>query len=157
MLALTSVRARPSSAAVALSVRASATGKPRAGFALERVNLDASGQIASLRITPADEQLAHAQLANEVPVDAFGVEEEKLRITPHPAAMHIEVLAAFQLSGVELSASFSAAALVLNARDPRMRITLRAGVAHPGATFRPAKISLDPCGRIAEILLEAVV
>jgi DNA-binding response OmpR family regulator len=160
-LQLTSVRARPSSGTLALSVRGSAAATPRAGFAMERVDLDASGQIATIRIAPAAAAPPQTPLESIISIEEFAAaptnNNAALQVTPsEPAGMQIELLAAFQLSGVELSTSFSVAAIRLLPRDRRMRITLRPGAPHLGLTVRAAEIALDQSGKIAEILLEAV-
>jgi hypothetical protein len=165
-LQMTAIRARPCSSSVSLHLDPSAmpgTALPAAGFELERVNLDSRGQIATMRLVPNGGEIAHAAPRAEVPIGSIAVlpsnGDGALQLTPSAAEpMKVELLAAFDLVGVELSPSFGVNALVLRARQARMRISFERGMAgaRAGATFASAQVLLDRSARIAEILLDAV-
>jgi CheY-like chemotaxis protein len=166
-LQMAAIRARPVSRSVALHIDPAAmpaTALPEAGFELNRVDLDARGQIAAMRLVPDGGRIAHASSRTEVPISSIAVLQANggggaVQLTPSAAEpMKIELLAAFDLVGVELSSSFSVNALVLRARQARMRVSFDSGIlgARTGATFESAQVLLDRSARIAEILLDAV-
>ena len=163
-LQMAAIRARPSSRTVSLHIDPSAPSAgtiPEAAFELGGVELDARGQIRTMRLVPGAGRTAPVAARNDIPIGAVAVLPSNggsaMQLSPAPTAlMKIELLAAFELGGVELSPTFSVACLVLTARPEPVRVSLQPGAAQTGATFETAQVLLDRSGRIAEILLDAV-
>jgi hypothetical protein len=116
-----------------------------------------------MRVVPNGGRVEHTESHPEVPIGSSAIlrsnGDRALQLTPSAAEpMKIELLAAFDLVAVELSPSFGVNALVLRARQARMRISFQPGMAaaRVGATFESARVLLDRSSRIAEILLDAL-
>jgi hypothetical protein len=162
-LRMAAIRARPCSHSVALHIDPAARTRnvtPQAAFELQRVDLDSRGQIKTVRVVPQPGQIAHVASRPEVSIGGLAVVGSNgaraLELMPaFTAPMNVELLAVFDLIGVELSPAFTVASLVLQARQAPMRISFQPGAAHTGATFESTQVLLDRSSRIAEILLAA--
>jgi DNA-binding response OmpR family regulator len=163
-LRIAAIRARPSVPMVKLHLDPEALPGavvPEAGFHLARVELDARGQFNTLYVSPNGKHMPVLQSRTEFPVGAVAVLPanggKAMELTPAPVApMRMELIASFELTGVELTVSFTLAALVLRSRGGPMRVSLHPEDANTGATFETAQVLLDRSGRIAEILLDAL-
>ena len=163
-LQMAAIRARPSSLTVALHVdpRALAGAPlPETGFELDRVDLDTRGQIQTMRLRPSQLRPRAIQPQTAMPIAEIAVlpslEGRALQLKPSAGApMKMQLLASFDLAGVELSANFTVSHLILKARGGKMRVSLQPEAANTGATFETAQVLLDRSARIAEILLDAV-
>ncbi|MEP6808782.1 MAG: response regulator [Chthoniobacterales bacterium] len=165
-LRVSSIRARPTSDGVLLQFDPQAAPTsffPEIAFEMCHAEVDEHGQLQRLRLIPAAQRppalLPHAG----VPIERFAMLQPNgtsggLQITPRPAAhMSIQLLAAFDLAGVELSPSFSVNYFALTARSGRMRVFLPGPSREGGGSiFETRKVSVDSAGRIAEVLLGAV-
>ena len=165
-LQMRAIRARPVSPTVSLHVLPQAMPSgviPEARFDLARVNLDARGQIDTIRLAPTTRAVPAFASETAVAVVGIGVllanGGTAMELMPAPAApMRMQLTALFELAGVELSPGFRVAHLVLKWRGGNMHVSQQAeaaGAASPGATFETAQVLLDRSGRIAEILLDA--
>ncbi len=162
-----SMRARPSSPAVILHVdpRAVATAHlPDAAFQIAHIDLDPSGQMGAVRIVPAPQRPeAPVAATATIPVAALArlpaVETGSgIQITPTAnARMIIQLLAAFDLAGVQLSPTFGVSHFALRARGGKVRAILPGHAGSAGITFAGAQVLLDASAKIAEVSLDAVV
>ncbi len=128
-----------------------------------RVNLDARGQIDTVRLVPSTRAIPAMMSASSVSVVGLAVllanGGSAVELMPAPAApMRMQLTALFELAGVELSPAFRVAHLVLKWRGGNMHVSQQtgpAGAAPGGVNFETAQILLDRSGRVAEILLDA--
>ncbi|MFN2508728.1 MAG: response regulator [Chthoniobacterales bacterium] len=163
-LQMAAICARPCSRTVSLHIDPQALSGaflPEAGFELDRVDLDARGQIKIMRLAPGAREVVSTTSRTSVPIEAVAVLPgnggRALQLRPAPLApMKMQLLAAFELAGVELSPSFGVSCLVLKAREGKVRVTFQPEAAETGITFQSAQVLLDRSARIAEILLDAV-
>ena len=163
-LRITELRARPSSRAALLHVdprAVSAVRLPEVPFEIDHVDLDARGQMQSLRIVPAPRQQEALRLHAGVPVDRLTVLQgdagSGIQITPAAEAhMTVQLLAAFDLTGVELSPTFGVAHFLLKTRGQRMRAVLPGHGGKTGIILETTEVRLDAAARIAEISLHAI-
>ena len=163
-LHLTFLRARPFSRPVLLHIdprAVSALRLPEAAFEIDHVELDAHGQIVALRVAPtapAGEPLPpHTGIA----VDHLAIAQPnggaEIQVTPTSGArMTIQLLAAFNLTGVELSPAFGVAHLALKMRSRRMRAVLPGPGGRPGVVVEATAVQRDAASRLSEISLHAV-
>ncbi|MEO5720816.1 MAG: response regulator [Chthoniobacterales bacterium] len=164
-LRITSIRARPASATVILHVdprAVSAVRLPAAAFEIALVDLDAHGSMENVRIVPAQRRPDALPPHTGVQVERLAVlpadAHSGIQITPASNAhMTIQLLAAFDLAGVELSPAFGVSSFVLRARGGRVRVILPGHGGKVGITFASARVTLDPFSRIAEMALDLVV
>ncbi len=163
-LQMAAIRARPCSRTVALHAdmkMLAGTAMPEAGFQLDRVDLDTRGQIQMLRLTPSPQRIVVLAPQAAVPIGGVMVlssnEGGAVQLMPTArAAMKMQLLASFELAGVELAPDFTVSHLILKARGGKMRVSLQPEAANTGALFESAQVLLDRSARIAEILLDAV-
>ena len=163
-LQMAAIRARPASRTISLHVEAGALPSlnlPEAGFELGPVNLDARGQIDTVRLLPTSQRIGALPTSHAFPVGTVSVLPwnggKAVELTPAAAApMMILLVAPFELAGVELSTGFGIGALVLKARSGRIRVSLDRDSARTGAAFQTAQVLLNRSAQIAEILLDAV-
>lgn len=163
-LRVTEIRARPVVAPISLRVLPRALAEPAAvphtRFQLRAIELKRNGGIGIVRAAPARDvtnvvHRYHQTIDGVTLLAASG--SEAIELTPTLIApMRFELLALFELSGVELTPSFAVEHLVLTAREDRMRATLLPEAAHFGATFIAADVRLDSAAMLAEIRLVAV-
>ena len=162
-LQMAAIRARPSSRTVSLQVRPqtlSAACLAGSSFEIAAVDLDARGQIETLRVAPTVRQLMALQSRDEFPIGGVTVLPENggraMELIPAPVApIRMQLMASFDLLGVELTPTFGVACLVLKARGGKMRVSMHPEAANTGATFETAQVLLDRSARIAEVLLDA--
>ncbi len=162
-LQISAIRARPRSQATALQVEAqtlAGTPLPRAGFELDSVQLDARGQIDTIRLAPFQHRVTVHGASSAVSVADLNVLPAgggAMEIIPGPSStVNLQLFAAFTLEAVELTPAFTLAHLVLRSQGGKLRVTLQPEAVNSGATFDTAQVLLDRSGRIAEILLDAV-
>ena len=163
-LQMAAIRARPASRTISLHVEAGALPNlnlPEAGFELGPVNLDARGQLDTVRLLPTTQRIGALPTSHAFPVGTVSVLPwnggKAVELTPAAAAPMMMLLAApFELAGVELSTGFGVGALVLKARSGRIRVSLDRDNARTGAAFQTAQVLLNRSAQIAEILLDAV-
>lgn len=156
------IRARPFSPAVSIHVLPQALPGitiPEAKFELAQVELDAHGKVSAIRLAPAvaasdKHRLYHSAIDG---VSMSPMEEgQTVRLTPTAVApMRFELLALFEIAGVELSPEFRVAHLVLKSRGAKTRATLLPDVAQTGATFEIESLKLTHEAQIEELLLQA--
>lgn len=163
-LQMAAIRARPASPTVSLHISPEAFSGmtlPETGFDIDRVDVDSRGQIQSLRLAPTIHRIPAAEAQAAVPINSIAVLPANggraMELMPSPAApMKLQLLATFELAGVELSPTFGIGRLVLRAAGGKMRVSLQPEAANTGAVFETAQVLLDRSARIAEILLDAV-
>jgi len=166
-LQMGAVRARPSSFAVSLHVSPAALreGLPlKTGFQLGRTELDANGQITVVRLIPSLQPFKPAQMRSGFEIAALTVKpadgRDRVELIPAAATtMTMQLLAHLELAGVELSASFEIAQLILKWRSNSVRVTLSSNGAtneKSGTAFEAAAVRLDNSARIIEMLLNPV-
>ena len=164
-LQIKAIRARPISATVFVHILAAQNSRTEVvakNFEMERVELDARGQIKTVHLTPSPlpttptlggRSLTIAELA-AFPEEGDGT----MQLTPDTAAdaMPIQLLTLFELVAVELAEGFSVGHLVLNARGAKVRVKMARETTQTGLTFRSAQVLLDRSGKIADVLLDAL-
>ena len=158
-LQITHLRAQPKSSVVLLHVdpRAiSAVPIPEIAFEISLAQLNERGQLHTLHIVPALHKPLPLSHKTGVPVERLAIlpgdGSSGLQLTPTGAAhLTVRLLAAFELTGVELSPTFSVSLFMLRARSGRMRVVLPAHGGRGGTIFEAAHVSLDPGGRIVEL------
>ena len=163
-LQMAAIRARPVSRTVSVHVDPSALSGvplPEAGFELGPINLDARGQIDTLRLIPTAGSIAAVQPRNAFAVGGVSVlpwnDDRALELTPSgAAAMTMHLSASFELAGVELTAAFGVRSLVLKTRGGDIRVSLNRERGETAARFKTAQVLLNRSAHIAEILLDAI-
>jgi DNA-binding response OmpR family regulator len=166
-LRMGTIRARPSSTAVSLRVSPAALRAAfpvETGFELGRVELDANGRIATVRVIPTLQPFQRLPTRNAFEIGGVAVvpinSHEQVQLTSTTAApMRMQLLSHFELAGVELSGSFQVAQLVLKTRSNKVRVTLSSEAIGPeqtGATCETSVVQLDNSAKIAELLLNPV-
>ncbi len=164
-LHIKAIRARPPSAAVFLHVDPRAVAAirlPEATFEIDDVALDARGQMGVVRVIPIPRAASAPPLPPRVAIEDLEVVPSNglgaIQFTPASGQpLAIQLLAAFELGGVELSPSFTVSHLVLHARGGRLRVIFPGQAGRVGICFETAQLLLDRSGRIAEVLLDSVV
>jgi CheY-like chemotaxis protein len=163
-LEIRAIRAKPYSRNVSVHIlpepKSSATATSQS-FELDQVDLDARGQMATVRLTPAVQPIEAPPLSTTLMVADLSVTPQDgggtLQILPGAVSpMRIQLLALFELIGIELAAGFRIGHLVLRTCNAKVRVNLTQENAHTGVTFRTAQILLDHSSRIAEVLFDAV-
>ena len=166
-LRMGAIRAKPSSSAVSLRVSPAALRAAfpvETGFEIGRVELDANGRIATVRLIPTLQPFQRLPTRNAFEIGGVAVvpinSHEQVQLTSTTAApMRMQLLSHFELAGVELSANFQVAQLVLKTRSNKVRVTLSSeaiGQEQTGATCETAAVRLDNSAKIAELLLNPV-
>ena len=166
-LRMGAIRAKPSSSAVSLHVSPAALRAAlpvETGFELGRVELDANGRIATVRLIPTRQPFQRLPTRNAFEIGGVAVvpinSHEQVQLTSTTAApMRMQLLTHFELAGVELSPNFQVAQLVLKNRSHKVRVTLSSeavGQEQTGATCETASVRLDHSARIAELLLNPI-
>ena len=170
-LRIAALRGRPSARTISVHIEPSAAPPhplPEASFEINRLKVDARGRIEMMRLAPRPAAASHRDSRHRIPISAVSLlahngsgamELQAANAEP----MNIQLLAAFELLGVELSPSFTLAALVLKARTAPFRITLQSGgdssgVAFGSAQARARRVRSDRRGapRCADARREAV-
>lgn len=162
-LHVSAIRARPSSPTVLLHVdprAVSAVRLPEVVFEIAQVELDARGQLENVRLVPTSRRPEALWPHAGITVERLTVADASsgIQLTPASTAhLTIQLLAAFDLAGVELSPNFGVAHLVLRARGGRVRAILPGQDSKIGISFEAAQVLLDPSAHIAEISLDSAV
>jgi DNA-binding response OmpR family regulator len=166
-LRMGTIRAKPSSSAVSLRVSPAALRAAlpvETGFELGRVELDANGRIATVRLIPTLQPFQRLPTRNAFDIGGVAVvpinSHEQVQLTSTTAApMRMQLLSHFELAGVELSGNFQVAQLVLKTRSNKVRVTLSSEAIGPeqtGATCETAVVQLDNSAKLAELLLNPI-
>ena len=166
-LRMGAIRAKPSSSAVSLRVSPAALRAAfpiETGFEIGRVELDANGRIATVRLIPTLQPFQRLPTRNAFEIGGVALvpinSHEQVQLTSTTAApMRMQLLSHFELAGVELSANFQVAQLVLKTRSSKVRVTLSSEAIGPeqtGATCETAAVRLDNSAKITELLLNPV-
>ncbi|MGZ4983088.1 MAG: response regulator [Chthoniobacterales bacterium] len=158
------IRARPVSSSVWLHVLPETMAQPLRQdkpFRLSRVNLLPDGQVDLVHVAPMTTTENFTSPRYRLTIDAVDVlladDSDTIRLAPTAVdPMRLELLALFELCGVELSAQFSVQNLLLKMRDKRVRATFLPEAMHIGATLTIAELSLTESGTINELRLIAV-
>lgn len=164
MLQMGAIRARPSSFAVSLHVKSeSLRGRIplETGFELGRLELDGRGKIETIRLVPTRRPVERIATRNAFDIGEVTIvpsnAHERLQFTSAPnAPMTLQLLAEYEISAVELSATFEVSALVLIPRGQKAQVrftSVQPPGAPNGAQFETAVIRLDEGARISELLL----
>lgn len=163
-LRMGAIRAKPSSFTVSLHVSPAALRSAlpvETGFELGRVELNAKGAIASMRLIPTLKPVQRLETRNALQIGGLSVvphnSREHMQLTPAAnAPMMMHLLAHFEVARVELSTSFTVALIVLNSRSSTVQMTLSSeavGQEQTGTLCETAAVRLDSSSRIAELLL----
>ena len=162
-LRMGSIRAKPSSFTVSLhaSPAVRAAFPAETGFELGRIDLDANGRIATVRLIPTLQAVQRMPTRNALQIGALDVvphdSSKHVQLTPSQSApMMMHLLAHLELAGVELSTNFQVAQLICRNRSNTVRVTLNseaAGQEQTGVFCETAAVKLDATARIAELLL----
>lgn len=164
MLQMGAIRARPSSFAVSLHVKSeSLRGRIplETGFELGRLELDGRGKIETIRLVPTRRPVERIATRNAFDIGEVTIvpsnAHERLQFTSTPnAPMTLQLLAEYEISAVELSATFEVSALVLIPRGQKAQVRFTSAQpagAPNGAQFETAVVRLDEGARISELLL----
>lgn len=164
MLQMGAIRARPSSLAVSLHVKSeSLRGRIplETGFELGRLELDGRGKIETIRLVPTRRPVERIATRNAFDIGEVTIvpsnAHERLQFTSTPnARMTLQLLAEYEISAVELSATFEVSALVLIPRGQKAQVRFTSTQppgAPSGAQFETAVVRLDEGARISELLL----
>ncbi|MEY2563037.1 MAG: hypothetical protein QOH88_1230 [Verrucomicrobiota bacterium] len=156
------IRAKPSATTLSLTQFLGASGAESfwgPGFELGAVELDAHGQIRTMRVTPTRRPADSIR-----PHNGFNINQVKLvndqaciqLISGTAAPMTMQLVAMFRVAAVELSDRFEVAQLVLQPEGSRVRITLDPQTRGAAATeFDTVRVHLDSSSRIAELVLNS--
>ena len=158
------IRAKPYSSTVTIHIMPEVAMTPNiaaTAFVLDHVDLDARGQISTVRLMrsvhPAVELAAGGPLAVADLAALPGQGGGTMEVTPSAATpMRIQLLALFELVAVEFATDVSVEHLILKTRGAKVRLHMQPGTAHAGITFRNVQVLLDRSARIAEVLLDAL-
>jgi DNA-binding response OmpR family regulator len=165
-LRMGTIRAKPYSLSVSLHVASPArrAALAKTGFELGRVALDENGRISTLRLIPTQQPFKATEIRNALQIGGLSVvpmdSTKRLQLTAVAnAPMTVQLLAHMEIGGVELSASFQVAQLVLKNRSNTFRVTLSSqavGQEQTGTTCETLAVRLDHAAQIAELLLNPI-
>jgi DNA-binding response OmpR family regulator len=165
-LRMGTIRAKPSSLTVSLHAAAPAlrAALPPNGFQLGAIDLDRSGRIATIRLTPTVQPFTPLRTRNALQIGGVSVvpenSHELLQLTPSAeASMRMHLLAPMEVAGVELASNFQIAQLVLKSRTNKVRVTLNEQAIEPeqsGTTCETSAVQLDGAARLKELTLNPI-
>jgi DNA-binding response OmpR family regulator len=156
------IRAKPSATTLSLTqllMPSVAENRWGAGFELGTVELDADGQIRTMRVRPTRRPADSIRTHNGFQINDVKLVNETacIHLTAGTSApMTMQLVAVFKVVAVELSDRFEVAQLVLQPEGSRVRITLdpqSRGTA--GTEFETVGVRLDASARIAEFVLNS--
>ena len=159
------IRAKPSSLTVSLHVSPAALRAAlpvETGFELGPVELDPSGKIDKVRLTPTLQPFHRLQTRNALQIGELDVvahnSHDHVQLTPSQnAPMMMHLLAHLELVGVELNPNFQVAHVDLKAQSNTVRVTLNSeavGQEQTGVFCETAAVELNSSAQIAELLLK---
>jgi len=129
------------------------------GFELGPAELDARGQIRTMRVVPTRRAADSVHTHNGFAINDVALVNEKACIqfvAGSSAPMTMQLVARFKVAAVELTDRFEVAQLVLQPEGSRVRITLDPqGRAAGGTEFETVGVRLDSSGRIVEFILNS--
>jgi hypothetical protein len=129
------------------------------GFDLGPAELEANGQIRTMRVVPTRRAADSVHTRNAFAINDVALVNEKACIqlvAGTSAPMTLQLMAHFKVAAVELTERFEVAQLVLQPAGSRVRITLDPhGRAAGGTEFETVGVRLDSSGRIVEFILNS--
>jgi hypothetical protein len=129
------------------------------GFELGPAELEANGQIRTMRVVPTRRAADSVHTRNAFAINDVALVNEKACIqlvAGTSAPMTLQLMAHFKVAAVELTERFEVAQLVLQPAGSRVRITLDPqGRAAGGTEFETVGVRLDSSGRIVEFILNS--
>ena len=155
------IRAKPTARTLSLTqlLPAKADNFWGPGFELGPAELDARGQIRTVRVVPTRRAADSVHTHNGFAINNVALLNEKACIqfvAGTSAPMTMQLVAHFKVAAVELTDRFEVAQLVLQPEGSRVRITLDPqGRAAGGTEFETGGVRLDPSGRIVEFVLNS--
>jgi DNA-binding response OmpR family regulator len=151
------IRARPTASTLSLTHSSAPAENLLAGFEIGPVELDATGQIRTMRVLPTRQPAKAVQTRNQLVITDLALvnQNASIQVTAGAAApMTMQLIAQFKVAGVELSDRFEVAQLVLQPAGTRVRVILDPQ-SRAVSEFETAQVRLDPSQRIAEFVLNA--
>lgn len=155
------IRAKPFSSIVSVHILPGAGSRARVAamaFEFDHVDLDARGQLSTVRLRPSAQPWAAPEPgSSEIIAEAAAFPGDgTMEVTPNAGTpTRVQLLALFEVVAVELTATFGVEQLILKTRGAKVRLQLRAENASTGITFQSAQVLLDRSARIAQVLLDA--
>jgi DNA-binding response OmpR family regulator len=155
------IRAKPTARTLSLTqlLPANAANFWGPGFELGPAELDANGQIRTMRVVPTRRAADSVHTHNGFEINNVALVNEKACIqfvAGSSAPMTMQLVALFKVAAVELTDRFEVAQLVLQPEGSRVRITLDPqGRAAAGAEFETVGVRLDASSRITEFILNS--
>lgn len=129
------------------------------GFELGPAELDARGQLRTMRVVPTRRAADSVHPHNGFEINNVALVNEKACIqfvAGSSAPMTMQLVAHFKVAAVELTDRFEVAQLVLQPEGSRVRITLDPqGRATGGTEFETVGVRLDSSARIVEFILNS--
>ena len=160
------IRARPASLTVAVEFPALAatTGLPvKTGFHLGPIDLDATGHISIVRLTPTSQSFRAVEMRTAFAIGDVTVvpanERERLQLMSSSASsMTMQLFAPLELISVELAPNLEIKQLVLRCRGKAVRVALNSqnSQTKSGASFEATNVQLDQSRRINELTLTPI-
>jgi DNA-binding response OmpR family regulator len=157
------IRAKPSATTLSLTqllMPSIAENRWGAGFKLGTVELDPEGRIKTMCVRPTRKPADSIRIRNGFDINDLKLVNEPacIQITSGTSApMTLQLVAVFNVAGVELSDQFEVAQLILQPEGSRVRITLdpqSRGTA--GTEFETVGVRLDSAAQIAEFVLNSI-
>jgi hypothetical protein len=151
------IRARPTASTLSLTHSSAPAENLLAGFEIGPVELDATGNIRTMRVMPTRQPAKPVQTRSQLSIKDVALvnQNASIQVTAGQSApMTMQLIAMFKVAGVELSERFEVAQLVLQPADNRVRVILDPQ-SRAAAEFETAQVRLDPSQRIAEFVLNA--
>ncbi len=151
------IRARPAASTLSLTHSSAPTENLLAGFEIGPVELDATGQIRSIRVMPTRQPAKPVQTRSQLAINDVALvnQNASIQVTAGASApMTMQLIAMFKVAGVELSDQFEVRELVLQPAGTRVRVILDSQ-SRSATEFETAQVRLDPARRLAEFVLSA--
>lgn len=151
------IRARTASRTVSLGFPPeSAALAVHTGFDIEQVLTDAKRNIQSVRLIPNHQPPSFINIGRRFAVEDVEITPAaaSLELTPNATgSMLVQMLAAFQLEGVEVSNTFQLARLLLRCSNRKVRLSVDPASTVNGAIFQMGELQLDASNQISELVL----
>jgi DNA-binding response OmpR family regulator len=163
-LQMGSIRARPTSSAVALQLATHVRDSTPAevGFQLSVTELDSNGRISMMRVLPSGKPFKAAPTRNVFQIGGVAVipadARQRVQLTPTGSApMTVKLLAHVELAGIQLSQTFQVEQLVIRWPSNIIRVTLNPKAPEAtAARFEITKVTVTEDGRLGELVLDPV-